>query len=237
MFDDVLIHLGILTDHIQFNILIKLSGYIEYDSLHLLEYVGKRHHTHRHDDFLQLGSDLGKLSGCLLEIGKFESGNLQIRILQYHCLRDYKFADQIHQRIHLFHIHTDDALLLGLILRQGFSFTGLLGLDHVITGLRFIFLLIPIFRLLFISQIDGNRIFPPELCKRLAILSLGKFIKVDFLRLGTVNQLYDFFLGTLRLQEHMETFRKNDISARFIGEDIIRRIQQIFRHFFERVSR
>ena len=167
MLDDVLIHFGILTDNFQLDILIQLSGNIEDDSLHLLEDIGKRHHTHGHDNFLQFRSDLGQLSGCLLEIRKFQSRHFQIRVLQYNRLCDNKFTDQIHQSIHLLHIHTDDTLLFRLVFRQGFSLTGFLGLNYIIARLRFIFLLILLFRLLLFSQINGDRIFSSELCKRL----------------------------------------------------------------------
>ena len=133
--DNIFIHFRVLTDHFQFNILAQLSGHVENNSSHLLEYVGQRHHAHRHDNLLQLSGNLGKLSGSLLEIGKLQSRHFQIRILQNNRFRNYQLTDQIHQRIHLFHIYADDALLFRLIFGKRLTLAGFLGLNHIVARL------------------------------------------------------------------------------------------------------
>ncbi|GFI18713.1 hypothetical protein IMSAGC009_03890 [Lachnospiraceae bacterium] len=67
MFNDILIHLCVFTNHFKLNIFSKFSGYIKDNTVHLLECIGQRHHTHGHDNILQIRGYLCKLGCCFIK--------------------------------------------------------------------------------------------------------------------------------------------------------------------------
>ncbi len=245
--DDVLIHLGMLAHHLKVNVLAQLPGDIEHNAVHLLEQIGQRHHPHGHDYILQIRGNLGHLPRRLVEIGKVQARNFQIGILQYHGFRDNQFTDEIHQLIHLIHIDTDECILgpLLLILCQLLGPAGFLGLDNKVTGSHgSLFCLLLLRRLLRLGlyglyagfQINLRGMIPAE------IESQQKFFRLTLVDIHLLNvipdadQIPDLSLRALGLEQNLEAILQNGLSAGFIGDDILRRVEQIFRNLLHCVD-
>ena len=95
---DCLVHLGILTDDGQAHVLIKTLFHIPYDTVHLLEYAGNRHHPQRHGDILQIVRKLAQLTGRFHEIVQVIPGKqLKLRGGGYHRLCNHDFSHNIHE--------------------------------------------------------------------------------------------------------------------------------------------
>ncbi|GFI18342.1 hypothetical protein IMSAGC009_03518 [Lachnospiraceae bacterium] len=67
VFDNILIHLRVFPNHFKLDILTKLPGHIEHNTVHLLESIGQRHHTHGHDNILQIRGYLRQLCRSLIK--------------------------------------------------------------------------------------------------------------------------------------------------------------------------
>ena len=107
---DGLVYLCILAFHNELYVLVELLFHVADDTVHLLEYSGKRNHSDGHYGILKLACELSELAGSLVEAFKLKA--VEIRVGNNHGLGGDDLAYYVVQSVELCKIDADEGLLL-----------------------------------------------------------------------------------------------------------------------------
>ena len=256
MFDNIFINLSVLTDNLKFYIFAKLFGCIINYSVHLLECIFKRHHTHCHYGILKFWCYFWKLACWLLEVCKVKSRHFKVRILQNYCFCDNKLSDKIHQKIHLFNIHTDKTLCFTFLDRS--TLWLFLWLCFLLCLIRFVFLCLFVSFFFFFPRtarllaVYKYRRFLYRSCENISCtrcrFTLSLHTEIKKFITGTLFYLYVFYSCTwiykfsyslwslCSLKCNPKTKFKNNICTVRIWDNVRWRIKYILRNPFKRID-
>ena len=100
-----LVNFRLLAHQCELGLLVELFAHISYNTVHLLESAGNRHHPQRHGNILQFIGELAQLSCGFQEAVELQV--MKLRGRNYHGLSNDDFSHNGHEHIQLGKVDTD----------------------------------------------------------------------------------------------------------------------------------